>query len=211
MKISCKALSYRYPGAVEPVFEGLSIDFPACVTMLKGYSGCGKSTLLRLAARMLEPQGGKVEMSGLHEGGRKQFFRKEMSFVFQNLNLLPLASVRRNLEISAKIAGVRWESSEYWMEVLGLKELSERPVENLSGGQRQRVAIARAIAKKPRVLFLDEPTSGLDDDNTEIIRSAVRTFMKAGNTICVTATHDRRLEVIADELVDFHTFVSLAQ
>ncbi len=211
MKISCKSLAYRYPGTAECVFEGLDIEFPACVTMLKGYSGCGKSTLLRLAARMLEPASGAVEMVGVHQGGRKRFYRQEMSFVFQNLNLLPLASVKRNLEISAKIAGASWDASEQWMEVLGLKELENRSVEKLSGGQRQRVAIARAIAKSPKVLFLDEPTSGLDDDNTEIIRSAVRKFMQGGRTICVTATHDKRLEVIADELVDFHTFVSLAQ
>jgi ABC-type lipoprotein export system ATPase subunit len=106
MKISCDSLSYRYPGAEENVFTDISIAFPAQVTLLRGYSGCGKSTLLRLAAGMLEPSSGSIRMEGIQPVGSREFFRKELSFVFQNLNLLPLASVERNLSISMRIAGV---------------------------------------------------------------------------------------------------------
>ena len=148
-------------------------------------------------------------MEGIHPAGSREFFRKELSFVFQNLNLLPLASVERNLSISLRIAGVDLDYAQKWLEILGLWDLRKRTVEKLSGGQRQRVAVARAIAKRPKVLFLDEPTSGLDDENTMIIKNAVKEFTSERNTICVVATHDHRLEEIADELVDFHTFVSL--
>jgi ABC-type lipoprotein export system ATPase subunit len=209
MKIKCQRLSYRYPKAKSAVFEDLAIEFRSHVTLLKGYSGCGKSTLLRLAAGLLQPTSGQIEIEGLRRPGSREFFRKELSFVFQNLNLLPLASIERNLQLSSHIAGISNDSSQKWLELLGLWDLRKRSVEQLSGGQRQRVAIARALAKQPKVLFLDEPTSGLDDDNTAIIKNAVREFTSTGATICVTATHDQRLEEIADELVDFHTFLSL--
>lgn len=209
MKISCESLTYRYPGSRENVFTDFNIEFPTHVTMLKGYSGCGKSTLLRLAAGLLRPSAGTVSMDGGNKVGGKDFFRRDLSFVFQNLNLLPLASVERNLDISLRIAGVDLDNAREWLEKLGLWDLRKRPVEKLSGGQRQRVAIARAVAKRPRVLFLDEPTSGLDDENTLIIKNAVKEFTSGGKTICVVATHDHRLEEIADELVDFHTYVSL--
>jgi ABC-type lipoprotein export system ATPase subunit len=210
MRIECSALGYRYPGAGDFVFKDLDIVFPAHVTMLRGYSGCGKSTLLRLIAGLLKPTCGSIEVEGLLKPGCREFFRRELSMVFQDLNLLPLASVERNLFLSSQIAGTSPGLAEKWLEILGLWELRKRPVERLSGGQCQRVAIARALAKQPKVLILDEPTSGLDLENTNIIKSAVREFVAGANTICVVATHDDRLIEIADDLVDFHSFLSLA-
>ena len=211
MKIECRSLGYRYPGSPKPVFTGLDLVFPPQVTLLRGYSGCGKSTLLRIAAGLLAPRSGEIRAEGLLRPGSRDFLRKELSFVFQDLNLLPLASVERNLRLSCQIAGVPMDNARKWLGILGLAELARQPVERLSGGQRQRVAIARALSKNPKVLFLDEPTSGLDDDNTAIIKSAVQAFSRGGNTICVTATHDHRLDEIADDLVDFHSLLSLAQ
>lgn len=211
MKIKCQALTYRYPGADRDVFSNLDMDFPPRVTLLRGFSGCGKSTLLRLAAGFLKPTAGAVKVEGLLSPGTKEFFRRELSFVFQDLNLLPLATVERNLRLSSQIAGTPSGEADKWLEVLGLWDLRNRQVERLSGGQRQRVAIARSLSKNPKVLVLDEPTSGLDDGNTEIIKSAVTEFAGSGNTICIVASHDHRLEEIADDLVDFHSFLSLAE
>ena len=211
MKIKCRGLAYSYPGASHNVFANLDLEFLSQITLLRGYSGCGKSTLLRLASGLLQPTAGGIEVEGLLALGSREFFRKDLSFVFQNLNLLPLASVERNIHLASQIAGIPNDSGNKWLEILGLWDLRKRSVEHLSGGQRQRVAVARALAKQPKVLFLDEPTSGLDDANTDIIKNAVKEFTSTGTTICVTATHDSRLEPIADELVDFHTFLSLAQ
>lgn len=211
MKIRLEGVTYRYPGTDDAVFDNLGFEFLDRVTLLRGYSGCGKSTLLRLASGMLRPQKGRVESEGISRIGSRAFFRHEVSLVFQSLNLLPLASVERNLRFSAQLAGSAWNEAEKWLKRLGLWELRKRPVEKLSGGQRQRVAVARALAKSPKVLFLDEPTSGLDDNNTEIIRDAVQEFAKSQDSICAVATHDRRLEGIEDELVDFHTFLSVAK
>ena len=211
MKIKCRSLVYRYPGAAQNVFENLDMEFLCRVTLLRGFSGCGKSTLLRLVAGLLQPVAGLVEVEGLLKPGTKEFFRKELSFVFQDLNLLPLATVERNLRLSSQIAGTPFEDADKWLEILGIGNLKNRSVEQLSGGQRQRVAIARSLSKNPKVLILDEPTSGLDDDNTEIIKAAIKEFASSGTTICVVASHDHRLEDIVDVLVDFHSFLSLAE
>ncbi|WP_411826262.1 ATP-binding cassette domain-containing protein [Luteolibacter sp. AS25] len=193
------------------MLDDFNMSFSCKTTILKGYSGCGKSTLLRLIGGLLLPRSGEVKVESLSAVDSTRYLRKEMSFVFQSLNLLPLASVSRNIRISAQIAGVDIAYGESWLERLGLEEFRDRSVEKLSGGQKQRVAIARALAKKPQVLLLDEPTSGLDDENTDIIKKAVEDFVSNKETICVIATHDSRLNALADELVDFHTFLSNPQ
>ena len=131
--------------------------------------------------------------------------------VFQELNLLPLASVWRNIELSCRIAGVPAEQGREWLALLGMENYASRIVENLSGGQKQRVAIARAMSKSPALLLLDEPTSGLDDDNTGIILSAITRFSKERDAICVIATHDHRIDPIAHDLVDFHRILPVAE
>ncbi|MGJ8633826.1 MAG: ATP-binding cassette domain-containing protein [Luteolibacter sp.] len=191
------------------MLKDFNFSFEVGNTLLKGYSGCGKSTLLRLVGGLLHPDAGEILTTGFHKLGSQLYLREDLSFVFQNLNLLPLATVERNLQVCSRIAKMDWSHAEEWLERLGLAELRHRSVERLSGGQRQRVAIARALSKKPRILLLDEPTSGLDDANTEIIKDVVKEFVVKGETICITASHDHRLDSLANELVDFHTFVPL--
>ena len=207
MKINCQSLGYKYPGATSSVFTALNIEFDQATTILRGYSGCGKSTLLRLVGGLLKPKSGKIVGEGLLPIGSVKFLREDLGCVFQDLNLLPMASVWRNLELSCKLASVDVEKAHKWLEILGIDGLKRQSVEKLSGGQKQRVAIARALSKQPQLLLLDEPTSGLDDENTEIIKNAIREFGKNEKTICIVATHDHRLEGIEDELVDFRTLI----
>jgi ABC-type methionine transport system ATPase subunit len=93
--------------------------------------------------------------------------------VFQQLNLLPLANVERNLELVGSLAGLSRKQladrTNQWLSVLGLEPYAKRIPQTLSGGQQQRAAIARALIKEPSVLLLDEPTSGLDDLNARVI------------------------------------------
>jgi ABC-type lipoprotein export system ATPase subunit len=210
MKIHCEQIDYVYPRSKQRVLAHYSRVFPTGVTLLKGYSGCGKSTLLRLLAGFLEPSQGRICVDGMHERGSMPFLRQDLSFVFQDLNLLPLATVERNLSLCAEIAGQGMAESDRWLERLGIISYRSTPVERLSGGQRQRVAVARALAKKPKLLILDEPTSGLDDGNTRIILEVISEYVSGGDAICVVATHDQRLETIADEIVDFNILLPLA-
>ncbi len=211
MKIVCKDLDYVYPGSEAKVLDSLSLTIGPGVTMFKGYSGCGKSTLLRLMGGLLEPHSGEIVAEGLPPLGSQEFLRKSFAMVFQELNLLPLASVWRNIELSCQIASAPLDQGHEWLERLGMSEYAQRRVETLSGGQKQRVAIARAMSKSPALLLLDEPTSGLDDGNTDIILSAITQFSKRSDAICVIATHDHRIDPIANDLVDFHRFLPVAQ
>ena len=128
------------------------------------------------------------------------------------MNLLPLATVRRNLQMSGSLAGLNRQETltrtQRWLGLLGLDQFADRRPGSLSGGQQQRAAIARALIKEPIVLLLDEPTSGLDDLNTQVISQALRTFV-TGRRICVICTHDHRLDPLAHEVLDFNRFLPL--
>jgi ABC-type lipoprotein export system ATPase subunit len=174
--------------------------------LLKGYSGCGKSTLLKLLAGYLRPTSGRIRVSSKNRIGSGRFLRTDLGFVFQNLNLLPLAKLEQNLNIVASLAGEPQSNVAEWIERFGLTHLKTRRPWQLSGGQQQRAAIARAIVKQPKYLLFDEPTSGLDDLNTEVIARCIKEY--AGHScVCIISTHDHRLESYADEILDFNQFL----
>ena len=210
MDIELKNVSFSYPGSKTPVFDNLNMKLRPGITLAKGFSGCGKSTLLRLIAGLLNPAGGTISTTSPHLVGSSQYLRYEVGFVFQQLNLLPLASVERNIQLSAEMAGKSMEEVIPWIELLGLTEYRNSKPSQLSGGQQQRASIARALAKSPPILLLDEPTSGLDDLNTKIISNAVKNRILS-DTVCVIATHDKRLDSIANEILDFNTFLPLEE
>ena len=210
--ISCKNIYYRYSRKAPWVLEDFSHTFASGIHLIKGYSGCGKSTLLRIIGGYLRQQRGQIEIDGYANNGRK--FRKEdLGFVFQQLNLLPLASVQRNLHLSAALAGIpkqkREENAAYFLKRLGLEDFTKRLPKSMSGGQQQRATIARALIKEPEVLLLYEPTSGLDDLNTEVILKVLSDFVTEGKRIAIICTHDTRLDRIAHDIVDFNRFLPL--
>jgi ABC-type lipoprotein export system ATPase subunit len=210
MKIDIRQLTYRYPGKKEPVFSNFDFQANPGITLLKGFSGCGKSTLLRLIASLLKPTSGTIETASHYSIGSAKYLRKEVGFVFQQLNLLPLASIERNVKIAAQLAGVPITAADEWIEILGLSPLRKLSPLKLSGGQQQRAALARAMAKNPSIILLDEPTSGLDDLNTSIISNALKKRIPP-EAICLIATHDQRLEIIADEILNFNTFLPVEE
>lgn len=210
--LSCESISFRYTKKTDWIINDFTHPFAPGITLIKGASGCGKSTLLRILAGYLNASAGKiVTPSGVAPSDR-DFQRKELGFVFQQLNLLPLATVARNLEMAGSLAGLAHEDTlertQRWLALLGLRQFADRRPAALSGGQQQRAAIARALIKEPTVLLLDEPTSGLDDLNTQVICNTLRQFV-SGPRVCVICTHDHRLEFIADEVLDFNRFLPL--
>src|SRR5688572_27655562 len=210
--LSCEKIYFRYSRKTDWVINDFSHPFAPGITLIKGASGCGKSTLLRILAGYLTSNKGHV----LTPTGKKptdaNFQRQDLGFVFQQLNLLPLASVARNLQMAGSLAGLSnketLERTERWLALLGLRDFADRRPAFLSGGQQHRPAIARAVIKEPSVLLLDEPTSGLDDLNTQVICNTLRQYI-IGPRICVICTHDHRLEFIAHEVLDFNRFLPL--
>jgi ABC-type lipoprotein export system ATPase subunit len=208
----CRQLSFRYDGTSSWVLKDFEHAFRPGISLIKGASGCGKSTLLRILAGFLKPVEGSVETPFGGSPLEPDYQRKQMGFVFQQLNLLPLATLARNLELAASLAGItRGElktRAARWLNLLGLEQMAGRRPASLSGGQQQRGAIARALIKAPSVLLLDEPTSGLDDLNTEVISQTLRQYVRE-ERICVICCHDHRLHSIAHEILDFNRFLPL--
>ncbi len=207
--IDCRNIFFRYGRRADWVLNDFNHEFSEGIHLIKGYSGCGKSTLLRIMGGYLKPHKGKVTIAGGNNDAK--FQRRDLGFVFQQLNLLPLASLHRNLMIAAALGGVTGsrakQNSQFYTEKLGLTEYSKRLPSSMSGGQQQRATIARALIKDPKVLFLDEPTSGLDDMNTEVILRVLKDYIGVGGRAAVICTHDHRLDKIADEVLDFNRFL----
>ena len=206
----CHEVSFRYFRQQPWVIERFSCSFTPGITLIKGASGCGKSTLLRLMAGYLIPATGAIITPSGRQPADPEFQRRDLGYVFQQLNLLPLATVTRNLTLAASLAGLpparTATHSAKWLRLLGIEEFADRLPNSLSGGQQQRAAISRALVKEPQVLLLDEPTSGLDDLNARVIVRALQEYV-TGPRICVISSHDARLESLADEIVDFNRFL----
>ncbi len=210
MRIDIQELSYGYPGGAAPVFKDLCLKLEPGVTLAKGFSGCGKSTLLRLIAGLIKADSGEIRTQSQYPVGSPRYLRHEVGFVFQQLNLLPLASVERNVRLAVEMAGGDTGKIDAWLEMLGMTKYASTMPAKLSGGQQQRASIARALAKTPSILLLDEPTSGLDDLNAKVIAEAIRQALTK-DTVCLIATHDARLDPIANEILDFNTFLPVEE
>jgi len=209
MNLSCENISFGY-NRKELVFKDFSYIFRPGVTVLKGYSGSGKTTLLKLLAGYLKVSAGRIcTPTGLKVTSRR-YHRRDVAYMFQGINLLPLMTVERNLKLAAEMAMLprsQWKPRfESLLADLGLQELRNRRADKLSGGQAQRAALARTLMKDAPTVLLDEPTSGLDDANTAIIKKLV--LKDAARRICIISTHDSRLLELANEIIDFDTPVS---
>ena len=206
MKVDLKEVSFRYRRRGPLVLEDFNLTLEHGITLARGFSGCGKSTLLRLIAGYLKPNSGEIETDSKYRVGSSRYLRREVGMVFQQMNLLPLASVKRNVSLALRGSQGNAESGKFWLEALGLEKLASRRPGELSGGQIQRASIARALAKQPTILLLDEPTSGLDDLNTTVICNALKEHL-GEQVVCCIATHDQRLEKIANNVLDFNSFL----
>jgi len=210
MNIEIQALEYRYKKSSDYVFRDLHFSANPGITLIKGFSGCGKSTLLRLISGLLKPTKGLITTSSPFKVGSPQFLKKEVGIVFQQLNLLPLATIERNISLAVEMAGQDKSQITHWLNLLGLSSYRKKTPLELSGGQQQRASIARALAKSPTILLLDEPTSGLDDLNTQIITNSIKTSL-LGDSLCIIATHDQRLDNIAHDIMDFNSFLPVEE
>jgi len=138
---------------------------------LSGPSGSGKTTLLNLIAGLDIPSAGTIkyenlEITTLSESERSKFRLKNIGFIFQSYNLIPVLNVVENIAFTLQLQGVEKDKRESeaitLLNSVGLSGFEKRLPSQLSGGQQQRVAIARALATKPKCVLADEPTANLD-------------------------------------------------
>ena len=182
---------------------------PGEFVALMGPSGSGKSTLLQLLGGLDQPTSGSVvfegaDISHLSDAQATKLRRERTGFVFQAFNLIPLLSVRENIELPFTIAGGSKDARDRVRQVIELVELGgkegHRP-DQLSAGEQQRVAVARALVTRPSVLLADEPTGNLDYTNSgELLDALLRSCEHGGQTI-VLVTHDARAAAYADRVL----------
>jgi putative ABC transport system ATP-binding protein len=177
---------------------------------LIGPSGSGKSTLMAILGCLDKPTAGTYALDGERvEGlsGRElaQIRNDKIGFVFQQYNLLPKASVVRNVELPMLYAGVnRKERRQRALELLekvGIPDKAKVLPAALSGGQRQRVAIARSLANRPALLLADEPTGALDQKTGHEVLGLFADLHRQGNTIIIV-THDLSIAAMAQRQVE---------
>ena len=176
---------------------------------LMGPSGSGKSTLLQLLGGLDHPTSGSVvfegaDISNLSDAQATKLRRERTGFVFQAFNLIPLLSVRENIELPFTIAGGSKDARDRVRQVIELVELGgkegHRP-DQLSAGEQQRVAVARALVTRPSVLLADEPTGNLDYTNSGDLLDALWRSCEHGGQTIVLVTHDARAAAYADRVL----------
>src|SRR4051812_33905092 len=177
-------------------------------TGIMGPSGSGKSTLLHILAGLDRPTEGWVEIAGTRLDRLKDreltlLRRRQVGFVFQSYNLLPVLTAEENITLPLRIGGTRVDPE--WLDALvaavGLSARRTHRPSEMSGGQQQRVAVARALITRPAVVFGDEPTGNLDSASSrEILELMRRAVDDLGQTI-VMVTHDPSAATFADRVV----------
>ncbi|MDR0535015.1 MAG: ABC transporter ATP-binding protein [Puniceicoccales bacterium] len=176
------------PGTVALDKINLSIRAGEFVSFV-GPSGCGKSTLLRIISGLVPPDGGGVTVNGAPVAGPST----QVGFVFQDPNLFPWLTVRRNISFGPRAQG---RGAEMAAEVddlvrrVGLAEFADALPHHLSGGMAQRAALARALVNRPPVLLLDEPLGALDAFTRMAMQDEILALVRQRGTTVILVTHD---------------------
>src|SRR4029453_6982430 len=193
MAIRFEQLSKRYDG--KPVVSNVSLAVDSgTLCVLLGPSGSGKSTLLRLAAGLVAPDSGRIEIDGRDLDGVPARER-DCGFVFQSYALFRRMTVAENVEFALRVRHAprkeRAARRDELLEMVGLAGLGGRMPSQLSGGQQQRVALARALAHRPKVLLLDEPFGALDARIRVELRDSLRAIQRELHLTTLFVTHDQ--------------------
>ncbi len=183
--------------------NGIDVSFEEGeFTAIVGPSGSGKTTLLNIVGGLDDPTEGSVEIDGVKINdlsARKltDFRMKNIGFVFQAYNLIPVLTAKENVEFIMHLQGAKKEARDArtseLLKAVGLGEMMDRRPSKLSGGQQQRVAVARALASKPKFVLADEPTANLDSHSTENLLDIMEQLNKEEKITFIFSTHDQRV------------------
>lgn len=202
----------KYYGAepnVTRALDGVSFsveqgEFAAVV----GTSGSGKSTLLHMMGGLDVPTSGSVcvrdkELAKMDDEQLTIFRRRNIGFVFQNYNLVPILNVYENIVLPVELDGDTVDKSfmDEVVSMLGLEDKLQNMPNNLSGGQQQRVAIARALITKPAIILADEPMGNLDSRTSADVMGLLQRTSNEFNQTVVMITHNNDIAQLADRIV----------
>jgi len=209
--VACEGV-HKFFGAFE-VLKGVDLEvLRGEVLCIIGPSGGGKSTLLRTLNGLESFDAGRIRIVDIElPGTRREVLevRREVGMVFQNFNLFPHMTVRRNVALApVRARGLSWreanERAERLLARVHIGDQADKYPSQLSGGQQQRAAIARALAMEPKILLFDEPTSSLDPEMVQEVLEVMRELAHTGITM-VVVTHEMGF---AREVADHIAFMA---
>lgn len=206
--INVERMAYSYPNGEQALAELSMSVRDGQLSCILGPSGCGKTTTLHVLSGLATPQAGSVTIGGqpVHKDGQSYRVDSVRSgYMFQDGRLLPWRTVRQNLEIAMRAAGVpkdTWpKKTGELLELVSMAEYENAWPLNLSGGQRQRVALARALAVDPQVLLMDEPFGTLDEVTARGLRLELLRIWEATGITIIFVTHSIREAVFLADVV----------
>lgn len=185
----------------------VSIDDGEFVSII-GTSGSGKSTLLNMLGGLDRPTSGNVyvknkKLSDMNDEELTIFRRRNIGFIFQNYNLVPVLNVYENIVLPIELDGTKVDKNyiQTIIKTLGLNEKVNAMPNQLSGGQQQRVAIARALAAKPAIILADEPTGNLDSKTGMDVISLLKVTSREFQQTIVMITHNEEIAIMANRMI----------
>lgn len=200
VKLASVTKVYRQDSVAVHALAGIDLEIRrGDFAVLVGPSGSGKTTLLNMIGALDSPTSGRIWVAGTEIGGlrKSQLSRmrlRQIGFVFQEFNLVPVLSALENVEFIMLLQGVpeaeRRRRSLALLKELSLEGLEHRRPNELSGGQQQRVAVARAIAAEPVIVLPDEPTANLDSKAGGSLMDMMRQLNEEKGVTFVFSTHD---------------------
>ncbi|HEX7017013.1 MAG TPA: ABC transporter ATP-binding protein [Cyclobacteriaceae bacterium] len=179
-------------------------------TAIVGPSGCGKTTLLNILGGLDQPTSGTVTINGVDISRMKDselidFRLRNIGFVFQAYNLIPVLTALENVEfimlLQKRSRKERLARAKELLEQMNIADKADNRPGELSGGQQQRVAVARALASNPRFILADEPTANLDSVSTENLLDLMARINRERNATFIFSTHDERVMNKARRLI----------
>jgi putative ABC transport system ATP-binding protein len=203
--------TYRLDAVDVPALVDINlVILPDRFTVISGPSGSGKTTLLNLIGCIDRPDQGTIMVGGkavhtLSDDELSDFRARQLGFIFQNFNLLPVLTAYENVEYPLVLTGMdparRRRRVDKLLDAVGLAGHARKRPGQMSGGQRQRVAIARALARRPQIVLADEPTANLDSKTGAEIIELMRSMQQQQHVSFIFSSHDSKVLEAADDAV----------
>ena len=176
------------------VLSPISFCLPAgCCLGVTGENGSGKSTVLRMLAQIERPDGGDIRYGGESVLGNRNFLRRTMGYVPQQIDLMEELTVQNQLKLWQSACGLSGPLPEDILELLDVKPMLKSQIRHLSGGMKRRVSIAAALLSHPDILVMDEATSGLDQEYCSRLLAWLEDYLKRNGRVVWCSHHAQEL------------------
>jgi ABC-2 type transport system ATP-binding protein len=199
-RIVVSELSKVFRGRVRAVDQLSFAVEPGSVTGFLGPNGAGKTTTLRMLLGLVRPTSGQATIEG-HRYEELPTPSRVVGASLESSSFHPARTARNHLRIMCTVAGLPDRRADEVLDLVGLREASNRKVRGFSMGMRQRLGLAQALLGDPRILLLDEPANGLDPDGIRWLRGLMRAFVAQGRTVLVSSHQLGEVQEVADRVV----------